>query len=133
MENKLPLERNEKLKIYATVSIRKDVDHEKIRKDDSMFLSLSTAYNDNEVIQGVAQGLKAHGKNPNEFIVKFMGTRVEAEKVVDMPNSPPGVALAPGLDRKLIYLEDIFNEFGTPAQIKVAEKVIQKAKSRASE
>ena len=79
--NPLPLKREEKLKIFAILSFRRDVPLD-IIKDNKLSLNLTAAYSAGDAIMAARQSLSDMKLNQDHYKVPVMMIHVDADKII---------------------------------------------------
>ncbi len=135
----LSMERTEKLKIYTVLSVKKTVPKEIV--ENGLALILLASYTEPEAMMAVGFGLKASGKNIDDYILGVMRVQVDLDKLVDAdllkagmetPATPVNVVPVV-VDKKTVeeqMIENVrimFNLVGTSAQEQaVMKRVVKK-------
>lgn len=124
----LPINRQEKLKLFVVVALHKDVPAEVIK--DKIGLLLLATYSKPEALLAAAQALAQMGKDPTQHVVPHMIIERNAEDVVVMPPIAPvdpKPTLAKSKEEMTHYVQYVFNNVNaTPVQIDVMNEVIGK-------
>ena len=129
----LPLEKSEKLKVYAILSALKTVPEETLKT--SLALSLMVGYSIGDIIVGSADAIRIQGRNPEDYRIGCMQIGVPLEEVVELPvvkNGRPTGVVPVDVDKKTVEEKMIdnvrimFNLVGTKDQKRTAEWVIKK-------
>lgn len=134
-KNKLSLERNDTLKVFAVVSILKTVPEEVYK--NKLALTLLVTYTEAEAVIGSSETLKLQGIDPELYKISIMRVQLPVQDIVDMPPPPPPpapiqeqiVELKPAktVEETMIdHARMIFNLVGNPAQQKMLNSVIGK-------
>ena len=127
----LSLERNEKLQIFAVLSMTEDIPKRYI-EEKKMILTLAAGYNQNEVVSVVRQGLKQEDVDPSLY-TSLMIVGKDASEFINFNDKAKAAPIK--MEFKKDSKEDIisyilyaFNLVGTKADMIVAKKVIEKFK-----
>ena len=134
-------EKTMKLQVFAVLSVHKDLVPIFEKKDDRIMLGLSAAYDYPAAHFALTEQVRMVGQNPDDFKFGIMQVSSPYDKLVDLDSLPPklpeykpGQILLPA-EKKTKSVEEmcshilyVFNEAGTPEQIKVAEDVVAKFK-----
>lgn len=136
----LPMERSNKLKVFAISSPHKDVPKEVLEKPMTLTLALAVTYTQPEALIAARESLKAVGANPDNYLIGRQIISLELDQVVQTANqhqaSPFLPPIKPDLgEQKKRSVEEmcnniryVFGKVGTKTQKESAEKVIQKFK-----
>lgn len=136
----LPLEKVEKLKIFAISSCKLDAEPEKLRAEKKLFLTLLSGYSINDAIAGTAEGLRQNGVNPANYMVGFQMVVKDADQIINLSSLPKLDRVEKqkendinkeikevGLEKYMVEnVRRIFEISGTTSQKLVAENVIKK-------
>lgn len=135
----LPLEKVEKLKIFAISSCKLDAEPEKLRAEKKLFLTLLSGYSINDAIAGTAEGLRQNGVNPANYMVGFQMVVKDADQIIDLSSSHSKTVEKQkeydinqeikkvGIEKYMIEnVRRIFEIAGTDSQKSIAENVIKK-------
>lgn len=136
-QNKLGLERTQKLQIFAVMSARKTVPQELLK--NSFALCVLASYTEAEAMIGVGHGLTVTGQNINDYTLGVMRVAVDVDSLIDTRVAKPTVSKKEDffpiiVDKKTAeekMVDDVrimFNLVGSKEQQKVAELVIEKFK-----
>lgn len=138
--NPLPLEINvnEKLKVFAIVSVNKIFASQYIKPNDkNIFLTMAGSYFPLDAIEAAKSGLKLLGVDPDFYNIGQIAISRNIDEIVQFPTSSPVVAPLPlPIDptEKLVksktqlasYVNYVFDKSGTEEEKKVAGEVINK-------
>ena len=143
--NPLPLERVEKLKVFAILSARNDLSKE-IFNDQKLSLSLTAAYNGGDAIIGARQGLLNINLKPEDYKIPVMMISIYADKIIqqesklNIPGTPPEIKIPDGAlklpekkakkstEEITAHILYVFDKVGTDEEKETAKKVIDKFK-----
>lgn len=135
--NTLPLEMTMKLKVFAILSLHKDIPAEMVVH--KMFLSLVAGYEAGNAVFAAQRGIETHLQDPADYRVGFIVVYRDADSLIQFPEitQPPVTSLpvAPetkkekSIEELSAYVRYIFAEVGTPKQQEVAEKVLLQFKN----
>ena len=134
---KLSLERNDKLKLFAIVSARTTFPKEMFK--DNFALCLMASYTEAEAMMGVGQAIKTGGYNISDFNLGVMKVGVDLEKIIDLPLPLTEISKdekieVVNVDKPKQTLEEhmianvrqMFNLVGNDGENKIAEQVIKR-------
>ncbi len=130
----LPLQRQDKLKVFAVVSALKTLPLEEMK--NSFALGVSVAYTTLEARESVIHGIGVSGKNPDDYYIGYMVVQVDADQLIDFPAMPlvdtkekpmPIITDKQTVEDQMISnVRIMFNLVGTSNAKKIAEEVIAK-------
>lgn len=126
----LPLEREDKLKFFAILAIRKDLQPEIKKK--AFMLSIAAAYTGAEAIVSSRQEMEKMGVSPDGFLLPALMMGVDVEKIVKLPERKEELQLPAIIQEKkstqdmVSYVRFIFDTVGSELQKNTAEIVIKK-------
>ena len=125
----LGLERKDKLKFFAILAMRKDLQPEIKKK--AFMLSVAAAYTGAEAIVSSRQEMEKIGVNPEGFLLPALMMGVDIESIVKLPEKKIEPQIEIVKENKstqdlVSYVRFIFDVAGTKEQKAVAEKVIKK-------
>ena len=130
----LPLQRQEKLKVFAVVSALKSLPLEEMK--NSFALGLSVAYTQIEAREGIIASIKMSGKNPEDYSIGYMNMGIDADQLIDFPEMPvvdiaekplPVITDKQTVEEQMINdVRIMFRLVGNAKENKIADEIIKK-------